>query len=296
MSARAAVAVSVAARAASSSAAWATPTARAAMLMLEAAALDPTYEIGGGTGEAIEEELGGIHALVAELGDRLDHLETGGALLHDEAGHAAMPRRGPGIGEGEEGEGVALAAVGDEHLGAGNEVAIAVASSLSADGLDVGARVRLGEAEPSARLATREARQEPASLLLRAVVEHDEGGHGVAVDHSGERHEAAADLLDDLSVGANVEPQTPVGGGHERAEEPELAHARHQLVRIGIGVLEARSGGNDLLVHEAAHRGHDGRSVGEPPRHGGAAATGCPRGARRPGGGCSRRARCRPWA
>ena len=56
-------------------------------------------------------------------------------------------RLGGGVGEGEEREGVALAAVGDEHLRAGDEVAVAVAARHRADGLDVGAGVRLGEAE-----------------------------------------------------------------------------------------------------------------------------------------------------
>jgi len=46
---------------------------------------------------------------------------------------------------------------------------IALAAGARADGLDVRARVRLGEAEAAAEIAAREARQEAAALLVGAM-------------------------------------------------------------------------------------------------------------------------------
>ena len=198
----------------------------------------------------------------------LTTVEPGLALLHDEAGHAAVPRRGGGIGQREERERIALAAIGDEHLRAGDEVAVAVPPRHRAQGLDVGARVRLGEAEAAARLAAGEARQEPRALLVRPVVEHDQRGHGVAIEDAGERHEPAADLLDHPRVGRDVEAEPAVCARHEGAEEAELSHPRDQRVRIGVGVLERGRRRLDLGLHERAHRRDDRvRDGGGPSDH-----------------------------
>src|SRR3972149_6731849 len=112
---------------------------------------DAAHEIRGGAWEALEEELRGVHALVAELGDGLHDLEPRRSLLDDEAGHALVAGLRLGVCQGEEREGVALAPVGHEHLGAGDEIAIAIAPGDGADGLDVGARVRLRQAKAAAR-------------------------------------------------------------------------------------------------------------------------------------------------
>src|SRR5947209_658046 len=104
-------------------------------------------EIGGGDGQVLEEKLGGVHHLVAQLVDRLDDVKAGLALLDDEAGHALVAWPGGGIGQGQESEGIALAAVGDEHLGAGDAIAIAVAPGRRADGLDSGTGMRPGQAD-----------------------------------------------------------------------------------------------------------------------------------------------------
>src|SRR5262245_35248683 len=218
--------------------------------------------------ELVEEELRRVHALVAELGDGLHDLEPRRTLLDDEARHARVTRRGGGIRESQERESVALAAVGDEHLRARDEIAVSVALRHRADGLNVRAGVRLGETEPAARLAARESREQAPPLLLGAVPEHDERGHGVAVDHARQRHEPAADLLDDARIGADVEAEATVVGGHERAKEAELAHARDELMRVGVRVLEGGGDGQDFLLDELTHRRDDGVGGGGRGRHG----------------------------
>ena len=109
-------------------------------------------------------------------------------------------------------------------------------------------------------------------MLLGAVVEDDERGHGVAVDHARERHPAAAQLLDDPRVCRDVEPESAVRGGHEGAEEAEVAHARDESVGVAVGVFERRGGrthlardklahGRDERVRRAAERGGHGGSI-----------------------------------
>ena len=116
----------------------------------------------------------------------------------------------------------------------------------------------LGEAEAAAGLPAREAREQAEPLLVGAVVEHDERGHGVAVDDAGQRHEASAELLDDPRVGRDVEAEAPVVRGHQGAEEAEPPHAVHQLVRVPVGVLEGGGRRHHVPLHELADGGHDG--------------------------------------
>jgi hypothetical protein len=52
------------------------------------------------------------------LASDLTTAEARVALLDDEARHAAVPRLRARVGDGQQREGVALAAVGDEHLAA----------------------------------------------------------------------------------------------------------------------------------------------------------------------------------
>jgi hypothetical protein len=45
--------------------------------------------------------------------------------------------------------------------------------------------------------------------------------------------------------------------GYQRAEEPELAHALDQRVRVGVGVVEIGGDRLDLALHEVADGGDD---------------------------------------
>ena len=225
--------------------------------VLEAAALDAADEVRGRHDDVLEEELRRVDPLVTELRDGLHDLESGVVLLDDEAGHTPVPRLGLRVGEGEEREGVPLAAVRDEHLGPVQHVRVTALLGDGANRLDVRARVGLGERQAAPRLAVRQAGQEAPPLRLGAVGQQDERGHGVAVQHAGERHEAAADLLDDLRVGRAVEAQAAVRLRHQRAEEAELPHAGDQVVRVAVGVLERGGRRAHVVLHELADGGDD---------------------------------------
>jgi hypothetical protein len=123
--------------------------------------------------------------------------------------------------------------------------------------LNVGAGVRLGQAEPSSRRAGGEAWEQALLLLVGPIVEDDQRRHGVAVDHARQRHEASADLFDHARVGRDVEAEAAIFLGNERAEEAHVPHPRDEVVGISVGVLEGRGRGDDLLVHELAHRRDD---------------------------------------
>jgi hypothetical protein len=176
-----------------------------------------------------------------------------------------MPRLGTRVGQREQRERAALAAVGDEHLRAVDDVVVAAAPGRGPDGLDVRARVRLREAEAAAGLATGEAREEALPLLLGAVRGDDERHHRVAVQHAGERHPAATQLLDHARVHAHGQREAAVRGGDERAEQAQLPHARDEGVRIAVGVIERLRHGDHLVRDEAAH-GRDDR-MGRRDRH-----------------------------
>ena len=193
--------------------------------VLEATALDPAHQICRRHRALLEDQLGGVDALVAELRDRFDHAKARVALLDDEAGHPTVARVGPGIRERQERQRVALAAVGDEELRAADEVLVPAARRDRTDRLHVRPGVRLGQREAAARLAAREAGQEARALRLGPVVEHDQRGHRVAVDDARQRHPAAAELLDDPRVRPDVQAEAAVCRRHQRAEQTELAHA-----------------------------------------------------------------------
>ena len=157
---------------------------------------------------------------------------------------------------------MALTAVGHEHLRAGHHVGVVPAECDGADGLDVRAGVRLRETQAAALVTARESRQKAAALLLRAVIQHDQRHHRVAVDDARERHPPAAQLFDDSRVHADGQAEAAIRPGDEAAEESELAHARDQPVRVLVRVLERERDRIHLFVDERSNRVDEGIAHG----------------------------------
>src|SRR5262249_26117239 len=125
--------------------------------LVEALAFHFADQVIGADAVILEDQLGGIDRLVAELLELLP--DANGVLLgRDEQAHALVARLGFGIGLYQEREAGAFDAVGDPGLGAVDDVSIALAPRGHADALQVGAGVGLGEREPAADFA---ARKEP---------------------------------------------------------------------------------------------------------------------------------------
>ena len=106
-----------------------------------------------------------------------------------------------GVGLDQQQRHVAVQAVGDPGLRAVDDVVVAVELGDGADRLQVGAGVRLGEAEAAAHLAGRHPRQVLALLLFGAVALDRRSGDQVRVEDARRRHPDRCDLDDDLRVG-----------------------------------------------------------------------------------------------
>ena len=195
-----------------------------------------------------------LDAAVPELADvpaDRDPLEPRPRLLLDDEGGDALLRPG---GQGHEARPFA---VGHPGLGAVEDVLLAVAPGAAGDVAGVAAGVGLREGQRPAALARRQ-RGEPALLLLLGPVRHDQRGrHGVRVDDAGQAHPAVRQLLDDPDVGQQVEAQASVRLRDGDAEQPEVAHLRHDLGGVTVGVLQFRGDGDDLTPHEGADRCDD---------------------------------------
>src|SRR5262249_54269519 len=131
--------------------------------LVEALALDLADQVIGWDAIVLEDQLGGIDRLVAELLELAAHSEAG-LLRRDEQAHALVARLGLRIGLYQPREAGAFDAVGDPGLGAVDHVVFPVAPRGHADGLQVGAGIGLGQRQPAANFAAGKGR-EPAPLL-----------------------------------------------------------------------------------------------------------------------------------
>ena len=135
--------------------------------LVEALALDAADQMIGGHAIVLEDELGGVDRLVAEL----LQLAADREALHlrrDEKAHALVAGLAFGIGLDQQREARALDAVRDPGLRAVDDVVIAVAPRGHADALQVGAGIRLGQREAAANFARGELRQ-PGVFFCAAV-------------------------------------------------------------------------------------------------------------------------------
>jgi hypothetical protein len=89
--------------------------------------------------------------------------------------------------------------------------------------------------------------------VLDDHVRHDE----VGVDHPGDAHPAAGDLLHDERVGQQRLTEAAVLLGDGEPEDAQLLESVDDLLRIDVAVLELLGDRDDLLVDEAAHRRQD---------------------------------------
>jgi hypothetical protein len=146
--------------------------------------------------ETVEDELGRLDALVAELAERRRNRESrllgsAGLLLDDERRHPAVRRIGVRVGLGEQHHHPRLQPVRRPHLLAGDHVLVALPDRARPDRLDVRPCVRLRHRIGRVQLACRHPRQEALPLLLRAVRLDHPGREKVRVEHAREGHPAA---------------------------------------------------------------------------------------------------------
>ena len=205
----------------------------------------------------VEGQLDGLNPPVAELvdvgadGDAAAALA--GLLLDEQDAHASMAAGRVGIGAHERHHEARLAAVGQPHLGAVDEVLVAVALRLGADRGHVAAGVGLAQRVGAADLARRHPWEQPVLLGIGAERLDQEAPHEVRVQEAADAHPAVGQLLDDLGVGQDVEPEPAVLRGHGDAEQPELLHPLDELDGVLVVGVVAAGVGDDLLVAELSH-------------------------------------------
>ncbi len=185
-------------------------------------------------------------------------LEVDRVLGDDEAGDALVAA--PGLGAGGDRKDLADAGVGDEDLGAVEQVVIALVHRGRGGAAGIAAGARLGESEAAQHPARGEQRDVAPLLLLGAEL-HDGRGAEVGVGADGERvagvhlgHLVDGDVVGELVHAGAAELLAP---GH--AQEAELAHgldvfpgeawrcgpARARPARCGCARTRAPSRGPD---------------------------------------------------
>ena len=168
-----------------------------------------------------------------------------------------MRRLRVGIGLDQGGDDGGVLAVGGPHLGAVDDVLAVVAHRARPDRLHVGAAAGLAHRVATVVLAGRQPRQEPLLLLVGAEVLDEVRDQEVGVDHPGDRHPAAGDLLEDARVGLHVQTRAAPLLVDGEAEEAQLLHLPDDLLGVGVVVLEVVGDGDDLAIDEVAHQRDD---------------------------------------
>ena len=172
-------------------------------------------------------------------------LEVHRVLGDDEAGDALVPL--PRLGPRGHREDLADAGVGDEDLGAVEEVVVALVHRGGGGAARVAARAGLGEPESAQHPAGGQQRDVAPLLLLGAELD-DRRGAEVGVGADGERVARVhlGHLVDGDVVGELVHPGAAELLAPRHAEEAELAHRLDVLPGEGGGPVELARDGRDL--------------------------------------------------
>ena len=170
----------------------------------------------------------------------------------DERADAA--RAGRGIGHRGDDEDLADAAVGDESLGAVQQIAVAATHRRRARAAGVAASLGLGESKAAHDLSRRQQRH-VAALLLRGAELDDRRGaeRRVRGDRERVRRVDLRQLVDHDHEAQQVEPRAAQLLGPRHAEQSELAHLANAFPRELGARVALRGDRRDLVSGELAH-------------------------------------------
>src|SRR5712664_2025568 len=146
-------------------------------------------------------------------------------VLGDDKSGDAVGAFGVRVGPGSDAEDLAHSGVGDENLGAIQDVMVAAVDGggLGAAGVRPGSGLR--QAEAAQHRSSREQRHEPA-LLLGAAEVHDRGGteRRVGADGDGVARVDFRELVNDRDVGEVIHPRPAQPFRPGDSEETEISH------------------------------------------------------------------------
>ncbi|GAA2923913.1 hypothetical protein GCM10020221_19920 [Streptomyces thioluteus] len=220
-------------------------------------AVQLTEQVLLGHADVVEEQLGGVLRLLADLGEVAPALEALGAPLDDEQAQPLGPalRGGPGDDDHQVGED----AVGDERLGTVDHPVVALVDGGRPDALEVGARARLGHGDGGDRLAAAEAGQ-PAPLLLLGGQGRQVRADDVVVQGDGEAGgPGPGELLGQDGAVAEVGgAPAAVLLGRGEAEQALPPGGPPRLARDDAVVLPLLAVRDELPLQERPHGGAEG--------------------------------------
>ncbi|MCY1297391.1 hypothetical protein D9M70_468280 [compost metagenome] len=201
----------------------------------------------------LEEQHGGVLGVQADLAQRLGLAEAGPVGFHqDQRDVLGALARGAGLGDHD--HDVAVGAVGDEGLGAVDDVLVAVQHRAGLDRLQVGTGVRLGHGHGADGVPGRHPRQPFELLGLAAEVHQVAGNYVVHTEADQPRGQAGAvDLFGGDHREAPVQPQAAVGFRGGGVEHAELAGTLPGFPRHPMILLPLLQPGSALLRQEASH-------------------------------------------
>ena len=158
-------------------------------------------------------------------------------FLHHEAADPPVARLRVRIRLCEDGDGVSVFAVRDEHLAPVQDVLLPVPLRRRLDVLHVAARLRLSQAERAANVAARHRGQQAFLLLVGAKVAHYRGHDVVRPDDSRNAHPALTELLEDHRHRRLVKTEAAVLFRYGDAEEPQFTHSRNEFLRVLVLIV-----------------------------------------------------------
>ncbi len=157
------------------------------------------------------------------------------------------------IDRGEQREHAGVAAVGHPHLGAVEQVAVALAHGGRGHAGGVGAGAGLGDGQRRGDLAGGQARQVP--LLLRLAAVRDDRVAGRVLHQIDDRRGRARprELLGGQAEGQRAEVGPAVGLRHVEAHEAGAPEVLERLGGIELGLVHRRRPRRDALARDRAH-------------------------------------------
>ena len=204
----------------------------------------------GGDFHVLEEQLRSVLGFHAHFLQVLAFLEAFHALFDDQQAGALGAFAGVGLGHHDHDVGVL--AVGDEGLGAVEDVVITVLHGVGLNALQVGAGARFAHGDGADQLAADHLRQQALFHFLGAVV-LDVGRHDFGVQAPADAGQAGpGDLLADHHAVEEVGADAAVLFAHHRAQETLLAGLAPERLGHLAGLFPLFVVGHGFVFQELA--------------------------------------------
>ena len=173
----------------------------------------------------------------------------------DQKGRDARGARLGRLGPGHDGEEAGPGRIGDEALGAVQQIALALAPRAGGEARGIRAALRLGQAEGADDLAGGQARQIAALLRLGAVDQDAQRADAdIGAEERAEGRRGLAELEGDMHLVDQAEPEPAILRRGGEAEQPQPPHLLDDALGNRIGLGDRALLRHQPLPHETAHR------------------------------------------